>query len=196
MKSHQTLNRSTGILLAACFVFVFLTSPAISQESQDKTTAQNKMKSEKKAMTLSLVGTLASLAIFLPKGFSEGHGDVSAGQALALVGFFAIPVGPSLGYFYAGATGRGLAGAGIRLLGLAALAGGVSVNWNDGSETLAYGLAIGGVAVTIGSTILDLSRLKKVVQRRNARAGGKSLVIAPIVSPKSKTLGLQIQLAF
>jgi len=68
-------------------------------------------------MTLSLVATLVPWAVFLPLGLREGHdpGGLSSGEAIAFLPALAIPVGPSLGYFYAGSTRRGLLGIGIRL---------------------------------------------------------------------------------
>jgi len=197
MKRHATPVKLAGVLLGACLVIGPQASLSMAQESQDQAPPVVKLKSEKKATTLSLVGTLVPWALFLTFGLREGHGDEGAEDVLALLGFFAIPVGPSLGHFYAGATGRGLAGMGIRLVGLAAaIACGFAVDYNDGNSSLAFGLAVAGLGVTVVSSILDITRAKRSVQKYNLRASGKQMAVTPVVSLKTRTVGLQVQISF
>jgi hypothetical protein len=175
-----------------------LASSSPAQEGQDQTSPSINLKSEKKAMTLSLVGTLASLAMFLPFGLREGHdpGGLNGGEAIALVGALALPVGPALGYFYTGATGRGFLGIGLRLLGIAGMVGGGFGLNGSGEETLMKVFIVGGACVTVASTIYDFATLKKTVRRHNLKAKSMQMAVAPVVLPKSRTYGLQFQLSF
>jgi len=191
--------KSMGALLAAGLTMASLALPLSAQESQAQSPPVVKLKSEKKAMTMSVIATLVPWAVFLSTGLREGHdpGGLSGGESIALVAALAIPVGPSLGYFYAGSTGRGLMGIGIRLVGLAGIVGGGFGRDNaDANDSLMTAFMVAGTCATVGSYLYDFAGLKKAVRRHNLKAQGMRMAIAPVVSLKSKAYGLQVQLSF
>jgi len=146
-------------------------------------------------MTLSVVGTLVPLAVsasyLLTDGSSYAHANVAA------VGLLIAPLGPSLGYFYAGATGRALLGLGIRLAGLAGMIGGsYGLDNYDSNETLMEAFIIAGAGLTLASTVIDLAGVKKAVRRHNLKVQKLQVALAPLVSPRTKALGLQARLSF
>jgi hypothetical protein len=57
-------------------------------------------------------------------------------------------------------------------------------------------LLIGGGAVFLFSTFYDMAKIRKAVRTRTSKYRGASLNIAPVLSPKSKTVGLSLQLGF
>ncbi len=192
------MMRRMGALLAAGLIAGSLALPLRAQESQesrDKAPPPVKLKSEKRAMTLSVVGTLVPLAVsasyLLTDGSSYAHANIAA------VGLLIAPLGPSLGYFYAGATGRALLGLGIRLAGLAGMIGGsYGLDNGDANDALMKAFIVAGAGVTLASTIIDLAGVKKAVRRHNLKAQGVQMAIAPFVSPKSRTVGLQVHFSF
>ena len=187
-----------GALIAAGLVVASLASPLRGQdsrESRDRLRPPVKMKSEKTALAWSVVGTLAPLAVsasyFVTHDPSYLHADVAA------IGMLVAPLGPSLGYFYAGATGRALLGLGIRLAGLAGMIGGsYGLDNYDSNETLMEAFIIAGAGLTLASTVIDLAGVKKAVRRHNLKAQSVQMAIAPVVSPRSKTVGFQVQFSF
>jgi hypothetical protein len=192
------MMRRMGALLAAGLIVASLALPIRAQESQesrDKAPPPVKLKSEKRAMTLSVVGTLVPLAVsasyLLTDGSSYAHANVAA------VGLLVVPLGPSLGYFYTGATGRALLGFGVRLAGLAGMVGGsYGLDNGDANQDLMKAFIVAGAGVTLASTIIDLAGLKKAVWRHNLKVQNLQMAVAPLVSPRTKGYGLQVQINF
>ena len=175
--------------------------PLRAQESRDNRESQSqprpavKLKSEKKAMTWSVVGTVIPLAVsasyLLTDGSSYAHANVAA------VGMLVAPLGPSLGYFYAGATGRALLGLGIRLAGLAGIVGGsYGLDQGDANQDLMEALIIAGAGMTLASTVIDLAGVKKAARRHNLKVQSLQMAVTPVLSPKTKGCGLQVRLSF
>jgi hypothetical protein len=73
---------------------------------------------------------------------------------------------------------------------------GILVILDDGNGLLATGLMLTGGCVFVASTIADLAGVRKAVRKYNAEVGGANLNVAPILSPKTKTVGLSVRLAF
>jgi uncharacterized membrane protein YidH (DUF202 family) len=190
--------RRMGALLAAGLIVASLALPIRAQESQesrDKAPPPVKLKSEKRAMTLSVVGTLVPLAVFASYFLGDHPTDTYAN--IASVGALVSPLGPSLGYFYAGSTGRGLLGIGIRLVGLAGIVGGgYGLDNGDANETLMTAFIIAGAGVTLASTVIDLAGVKKAVRRHNLKVQSLQVALAPIVVPRTRSFGLQARLSF
>jgi len=192
------MMKRMGALLAAGLIAGSLTLPLRAQESQesrDKAPPPVKLKSEKRAMTWSVVGTLvplaASASFLLTGGSSYVHANIAA------VGMLVAPLGPSLGYFYTGATGRALLGLGIRLAGLAGMIGGSYGLYNyDSNGTLMGAFIIAGAGAILASTIIDLAGLKKTVRRHNLKVQSLQAAVAPVLSPRTKGCGLQVQISF
>ena len=188
--------KATGKFLAVCIAFWSLASPSLARESQQESSPSIKLKSEKTAMTLTLLGTLIPWGLFL-QGMGEDHSpDAEFREILAIGGFFAIPIGPSLGYFYAGSTWRGLAGVGIRVVGLAGFIGAVAISWTGSEHSAAGGLALISSGLVLASSVFDIVQVKNAVRRHNLSIQGKGLAIVPVFFPRSKTAGLQIQFSF
>ncbi len=184
-----------GALLAAGLIVTSFALPLRADESRPSLSVSRppiKMKSEKKAMILSVVGTIVPLAV--SASYLLAHDPSSTQADMASISMLFAPLGPSLGYFYAGATGRALLGLGIRLAGLAGIIGGTMGLDASGDETLMKVFIAGGIGVAVASTIFDLAGLDKAVRRHNAKVQGLQMALAPVVSPKA--LGLQARLSF
>ena len=194
------MMRKMGALLAAELIVASLALPLGAQESGSSragTPMRVKLKSEKKAMTMSIAATVVPWAVFLPLGLRESHEPgMNGGEAVALVAALAIPIGPSLGYFYAGATGRGLLGMGLRLVGIAGILGGGFGRDASGDEGLMTGFIVGGVCALAGSYIWDFAGLKRAVRRHNLKVQGLQVAMAPVVSTRTRALGMQVRLSF
>jgi hypothetical protein len=187
------MMRKMGALLAAGLISITLVLPLRAQESperRDETRPAVKLKSEKTALLLSLFGTLGSYGLI---AIAASADEASALGYLGLTGSF---VGPSLGYFYGGLAGRGLSGAMARLAGMGGVVGGFAMLWEDENERLGIALMIVGGSTVIVSTVSDIIGVRRAVRKRNNRVQGLSLNVAPVIVPKSKTVGLTLQLGF
>jgi hypothetical protein len=184
------MKKTIGFFIAAVLMFSSLALPSLSQESQAQAKPEIKLKSEGAALALALAGTL------LPWGLAALAASNDQDGSLAWLGLLAYPLGPSLGYFYAGSSEQALGGIGIRALGVGAFLAGIAIAWDEGDQILPAALVIGGGVVYVASTIYDLAGVTKAVRKNNARAGRASLNVVPVLSPKSKTVGLSVQLAF
>jgi len=184
------------IFLSACLAIGPLRaqSPEQGSQAQGQPVPAVAFKSENRALSLSLVGTLVPCAVLAALSAS-GEGGAGA-AAIGYAGILGSLFGPSMGYFYAGARGRAWGGAGARFLGLALLGAGLGVSYGSDNETLAGGLALAGAGLYVVSTIWDIAGVKKAVRKRNLEAGKMGVSIAPILAPRSRAVGLQVQLGF
>lgn len=109
--------------------------------------------------------------------------------------------GPSLGYFYGGAPGRGWLGVGIRTVGLGGMISSFAIcGWDCGPGDSNYGLAwlvfgAGGVIV-VADAIYDIATVKKAVRKHNRSLQKTGWMIAPVYFAKHKAGGLELQLRF
>ena len=153
----------------------------------------------KQAFVTGLVGTVLPVAGGIAL-MVAGHGDferdeTSVGFLLASGGLL---LGPSLGDWVGGSTGRGLAGLGLRtaaLIGGAAAAYGIC-GWNcgpgDSDATIAQVVAVGALGLTVGLAVWDLTTLRH--RMRTPRAGGATL--APLFVPSTRAAGIAVHLRF
>jgi len=187
------MMRRMGALLAAGLIVASLAAPISAQEnreSRDQAPPAVKLKSEGTAMTLAVVGSLVPWALLFST-FSTPGLEGARGYLTAIM----IPIGPSLGYFYAGAAGRGLLSTGIRvgvICGLVALGTSLHDAGHDSTSTL---VACGVIAVA-GSYVIDIGGIRKAVRRHNLKAQRLQLALAPLVSPRTRAFGLQARLSF
>jgi len=182
-QKNVTRLKATGIFLALSIAFCSLAPPSLAQESQQGTPPPVKLKSESSALTLSVVGTTVPIPlIFLAAAASGPGGDA---DFLAWAGISSLAIGPSIGYFYADSMGRAWSGIGFRAIGLAGIFGG------GGGF-----LSVAGAGIFIVSTVCDLVQVKSAVRRHNLRVKEKGLALVPVFSPRSKTVGLQVQFSF
>jgi len=190
------MMRRMGALLAAGLIVASLALPLRAQGSRENRKSQSqpppavKLKSEGTAMAYAVVGSIVPWVLFFCSPALQG--------ATAYLSALTLPIGPSLGYFYAGAPGRGLLGMGIRagvIVGLVALGTSLHDAGHD-SPTLTSTLFFSGVIAVASSYAIDIAGIRKAVRRHNLKAHGLQMAVAPVVSPKSKTVGLQVQFSF
>ena len=170
-----------------------------SQELQDsqKIYPQSKQKSETKAFNLSFFGTLIPVGL----GAASLAVDRSGVATLVLVPT-GIVVGPSLGYIYAGKSGRGLATAGLRFLLIPGvfLASFATCGWDCGEGDSGYDAAwmilIVGEALVVASAVYDIATVKKAVRKKNQSLGKKNWMIMPKYFSKSGAGGVEIKIKF
>lgn len=189
--------KKMGALIAAGLIATTLILPLRAQESserRDEIRPAVKLKSEKAAMTIAVAGTLLPWAAYLGAALLDyPHDELQKG--LGLLSALTIPIGPSWGYFYAGLPKRALLGTGLRV-GLIAGLVIVGMRLHDAGHYETDAIFATGVAAVIGTYALDFAGLKKAVRKRNSRIQGASLNVAPVLAPKSKTVGLSLQLGW
>jgi hypothetical protein len=109
-------------------------------------------------------------------------------------------VGPSLGYFYAGMSGRALIGIGIRTVavgGIIAVLGiGLSDNIDSEDEPYIAALGFGSILLLVVDVVHDISVVKSHVRKRNAKLQESGWRISPQYFSESQTVGLNISYSF
>jgi hypothetical protein len=164
--------------------------------------ARAQLPSESAALGRSLWGTIVPIGVGLVIAAAAGNegpdGNAGAGALGGLAFTGGLLVGPSLGYFYAGERGRAWRGVGLRVLGFGALIGAAAASWECyGSECETAGaVALVGSVVTLGSAIYDIATVRGAVRRRNERAQGVSVRVAPTYSSRQRAAGVALQLTF
>lgn len=178
--------------LTACLAVFGLALPAGADQGQAEPASAFKPRSEGTAASLSFFGTAIPFCLTL----AAGHGG-RAGWAWVSVG--ALVLGPALGHFYAGANTRAWTGIGIRVAALAAFSGGVAMAMDEMHESnpiLGIGLIIGGATGLIASSLADIVDARESVRKHNLKGQGLTVNVSPVVSPRSKTVGIQAQIKF
>jgi len=162
--------------------------------------AQAQRPSESAALGRSLWGTIVPIgvgwAILASSNGPDQNGATAAVGGLSFTG--GLVVGPSLGYFYAGQSGRAWRGIGLRVLGLGTLIGAAAASWDCyGNECeTARAVALVGSVVTLGSAIYDIASVRGAVRRRNERAQGVSVRVAPTYYSRRRAAGVALQVTF
>jgi hypothetical protein len=149
---------------------------------------------EKTAFTLSLTGTLASYGLLLAyaAASSEGGGSTIT-SVLGWIGGAGIMIGPSLGNFYGGLSGRGLLLTGLRV-GTTVAAMAYTMYYDESDNTAVVALWLGTL---IGSTIYECATVKSAVRKHNAaRLAKRNLKVAVAPFPLRRGAGLSVQLSF
>jgi hypothetical protein len=97
-------------------------------------------------------------------------------------------LGPSLGYFYAGKSGRGLASFGLRNgIAMVAVVGAVAIcppsdYCDDGEVAAASAIFIAGGVGILASAIYDLAKIKQTVRARNEKELASRVALIPTYS--------------
>jgi hypothetical protein len=171
-------------------------SPLVApSQTVASTSAMPEDKNPATALSLSVLGTAAGL------GMMAVGAETDSG-ALGLLGIATTLVGPSLGHFYAGEPGRGVAQSGIRVGGAGLMLGGaiwlfaecfsLSGEPCEGGAGPAIVMAT-GLAVTTGSALYSIYDAPRAARRQNARARRLVLTPAPVVGPDhSSGFGLHL----
>lgn len=198
-------RRSVTLTLLGAFLLLLTAASQAQHGGYSNLTFQPK--SEATALRYSLFGTVLPIAT----GIAMFHSEKLFAPGLFL-GAAGIMVGPSLGYFYGGCTGRGLTGTGIRfgVAGLAAALAAAMVaesrkrhsTGGDGGwgyfevrDEVAPMLVIGSSIIVI-DTIYDIAKVKSTVRKHNEKMQARSLSIVPTYSPDSDAAGLALQITF
>jgi len=108
-------------------------------------------------------------------GFAIGHAADAPVAALFLTGYM---IGPSLGHFYAGRTGRAFVGMGIRVVALAGLGFGFASSFDESAPGRGTGLVVAGLVVGAGSVLFDIVDAPHSARVHN-RMVRRSLAISP-----------------
>jgi len=176
-------------VLSLCLTFFF------SLTVQAKPHVPLTPKSKSKALSYSLVGTLAPMVVSVPL-LKDG---VNAGFA---VGAFGLLFGPGLGHLYAENPNRFISGLFIR-----GLAGGVAIFsvskfginiWgNDSQDTFGpiMGFLVGGVTV-VASSIHDISTTGESVDRYNKQHGFSQVTLQPCYWANHQAIGFSLGYTF
>lgn len=140
------------------------------------------LKSEDKALSYSLIGTLLPTA------------------SLILMGPGLI-VGPSIGYFYAGMPGRAWTGIGIRVIGVGGMISSFAIcGWDCGPGQSAYNVAwavfLSSAGIMVSSAVYDIATVKAAVREHNATLGGLGETIAPVYFADTGALGVKLTYRF
>ena len=157
----------------------------VAPQTVASTSAMPEDKNPTTALSLSVLGTAAGLGIMVAGAETDSGG-------LALLGLATTLVGPSMGHFYAGEHGRGLAQTGVRAAGTGVTVG--AAFWLllecfpfpgtecEGGTGPAIAMA-SGLAVVAGSALYSIYDAPRAARRHNARARRLVLAPAPVVGP-------------
>ncbi len=150
--------------------------------------ADSGIKSVATGVAWSIGGVVVPIAAAVLVRSNDGPND-----GPTLLGFAGFLIGPSLGHFYAGRTGRGLGGIGARLVVTVGAIAAVGATWNSNSfpSSEAYALGVLVLGAVAASTIWDIARVPGSVRRHNvaARSTGLTLAITPIAGASRLGIG-------
>jgi len=136
---------------------------------------------------------LAVAPVLIGGGLAFAAGDADGGDDAAILAWLSygtLTLGPSLGHYYAGATGRGLATSGVRLGATALGVAGVVVALESGciysegcerdeaGEAAGYAMMLGGAALYVGATVYDILDAAPAARRHN-----RGLTVLPTALP-------------
>ncbi len=162
----------------------FLLASAMEPDSADSVDSVSVvLKSPSAALAHSLIGTLVPLPTIV-------------------LTFPGIIFGPSLGYFYAGMSGRAWTGIGLRAVGVGGMASSfVICGWDCGPGQKGYDIAwavfIAGGALAVGSAIYDLASVKPNVRKHNDKIkSGLGVSIGLRYYADARAPGIAIALTF
>ncbi|OGC91795.1 MAG: hypothetical protein A2W25_03505 [candidate division Zixibacteria bacterium RBG_16_53_22] len=181
--------RNVILRLTIGLALLLWVSPMAQDIGRDLKTPEPKNPST--ALALSVGATIIPIAT----GLARIENDDGT-WLIAIPGVF---VGPAVGYFYGGCTGRGMQGiltrTAIGALGL--IVASQAANGRSGMESIGAGVAvIGAFSVIIGvDAIYDIAVVQKTVKEQNRRKT-LSLSLIPNFFPESDGYGLMISMAF
>jgi hypothetical protein len=150
------------------------------------------LKSPGTATSWSLFGTV--VPTFMGMAAGEGPG--------AMMFLMGVTVGPSMGYFYAGRSGRGWAGVGIRFGAMTVSVVGLALNYDDnpGELTPAAIMFLVPFGFLVGDIIHDIASVHKAVEEENRKivrnGEEKKLSVAPEYFGRQNAIGIKAQLKF
>jgi hypothetical protein len=165
--------------------------------SADQQALAPRGRSPQSALRIGLAATLIPVTAGLLTW--DANRDPST-AALVITG--GVILGPAVGYWSAGMSGRGWKSLGLRAaLALGSFASGMAIcGWSCSVGDANYDLAWTGVATGSGlgafSAWYDLARMKSNVRQHNDRRATQRIAIMPTFDPRTRTLGLHAGLVF
>jgi hypothetical protein len=163
----------------------------LSLMAQAKTSISLTPKSKSKALTYSLVGTLAPIAISIPL---LRNGDAAG----LFLGSFGLLIGPGMGHLYAGNPNRFLSGMFIRgAVGITAIYSMSQIDILDdtGNSGPVMFFLLGSSAL-LASIIHDIGSTGKSVEQYNQQHGFAHIKIQPYYWANHQAMGLSFGIRF
>ena len=140
-------------------------------------------------LTATVIPIAIGIAMMRAGRMDFEQGPASAGFLLASGGLL---LGPAVGDWVGGLSGRGFARFGLRSVAwLGGLGAGYAISYN-GSDPAGSGVLLGALGIATGLAIWDLATLPSGVRRNRA----KSISLVPTVRPESHALGVVVHFAF
>jgi hypothetical protein len=156
-----------------------LPAPAPVDDSGDKSPGV--------ALGLSLLGTAGGYAAI-------AAGSENGNEGLVWLGLGGILVGPSLGHFYAGESGRAIGHSLIRLGAVGTMFAGAVITfadcWDDEDGdcgSVGPVIIVGGAVLGVGSTVYSIADAPAAARRHNQERRRFLLTPAPLVGPGRST---------
>jgi hypothetical protein len=177
-------NQKIAILILSLFIFC-------SQTVLAKPFPQANPKSNSKALSYSLVGTLAPIAISIPL---LRNGDAAG----LFLGSFGLLIGPGMGHLYAGNPNRFLSGMFIRgAVGITAIYSILQIDILDdtGNSGPVMFFLLGSSAL-LASIIHDIGSTGKSVEQYNQQHGFAQIKIQPGYWANHQAFGLSFGIRF
>jgi len=160
------------------------------------------LKSEGAAFTLSLIGTLVPLVLgtAIMTTSDDFYYSDAAGSAGAFLIYTGLYFGPSMGYFYAGKSGRGWASFGLRNgIAMVSLVGAFAICspsgcYDDNQATAARLILLAAGVGILASATYDLVKIKGTVRERNEKQLASRVALIPTYS-RADGPGVRVSLA-
>ena len=189
MTKHKPITCNTGWkMFRFALICILLIAPTSVRAQTNPSTN----------LAIGLGATLAPAGTGLAMWVADGS-DPSAAAMLIATG---VIVGPSVGYWSAGLTGRGWRGLGIRT-GVAVLAFvpafgicGWNCSVDDDSYDLAWAVIATGAGVGLFSAVHDLSSMKSNIRQHRDRRNDRDAILIPIYDPANRAVGVRASLPF
>lgn len=165
-------------------------------EAESTAEVQVPLKSPGTATGLSVGGLLVPAAFIALLATSESGGGGGAGAGVAIFMFGGTIFGPGLGHAYAGDSGKFWRGAGYRTLAWGGFIGALAASWDNPDASGAGALAIGSMAIYLGSSIYDIATAGDSAKRYNERVAASKVSLGPIWQPRDEAVGMQVAVRF
>jgi hypothetical protein len=193
MAQHIRIQGMLIILLTLSLGMI--SRPAFAQEFEIYGPSHQQPKSEEAALRYSLFGTLLPLGT----GAIMGAAGEFGGSEIVIMGT-GLVVGPSLGYFYGGCPGRGVAGIGTRIGVSAATAVGMCIASKSGNGWVSLGgvvtVGLAGSCFVAIHALVDVGEVKGAVREHSLASTKTPIRVVPTYFADSGAGGLQLQLTF
>jgi hypothetical protein len=160
--------------------------PALAPPDSTPAVSADARRAQRVGMVATLVPVIGGVALA-----ASGGDDAAVAGILVAAGGLAL--GPAIGDWSAGLTGRGFAGFGIRLaLGFGGLVATFAAGYDCTDCGGAYALLLGTAVLTAGHAVWDITTLPKA----EAKQRGARVTVAPVWVPATGSPGLGVRVGF